>query len=56
MRTPDLMLMAVQALATCPTYYLEKQSTNPFDTLHCYPGKQMMDVSIGANLRLMFFA
>lgn len=39
LRTPDLMLGAVQMLGVNPEYILEKQSKDPTKTLRCYPRK-----------------
>jgi methionyl-tRNA formyltransferase len=36
-RTPELMIEAVDRLTRDPAYILERQSTNPRDTLRCYP-------------------
>ena len=38
-RTPELMLEAVELLQKSPSYYLEKQSTDPTIALRCYPRK-----------------
>jgi methionyl-tRNA formyltransferase len=39
MRTPELMLEAVQMLDTNPDYVLEQQSKDPTQALRCYPRK-----------------
>jgi UDP-4-amino-4-deoxy-L-arabinose formyltransferase/UDP-glucuronic acid dehydrogenase (UDP-4-keto-hexauronic acid decarboxylating) len=39
MRTSELMLEAVEKLATDPGYILERQSKDPKDALRCYPRK-----------------
>jgi UDP-4-amino-4-deoxy-L-arabinose formyltransferase/UDP-glucuronic acid dehydrogenase (UDP-4-keto-hexauronic acid decarboxylating) len=39
LRTPQLMLEALQLLGADPEYVLERQSTDPLKTLRCYPRK-----------------
>ena len=38
-RTPSLMCEAISKLESNPSYFLEKQSKDPKDTLRCYPRK-----------------